>query len=238
MPQNDSLPVQKRAAPIRVSVDFVADIVCPWCYIGKRNLEIAAARLEHEVELSFTWRPFQLDTSIPQEGYPRNEYLRAKFGSDRDRLQAMRADIEQAAQASGIALNFDRIDRYPNTADLHRIIQWARSGEGQWRASEMLFAAYWLAGADLTDRVLLVAIACELGLEGELVERLLQSDEGMAALEQDLQAAKRMGIQGVPAYIFDGKYLVVGAHPPEHLVSAIKRAAMDNVTKSDAPRVV
>ncbi len=212
-----------------VQVDFVADVVCPWCYIGKRHLELAAALVVDEIDVGFTWRAFELDPGVPQEGYDRRDYLAAKFGSDPERLKAMAATIEHAGAQVGLNLRLDRIRRRPNTADAHRIIHWAKPGrggeKGQWMASELLFAAYWQAGADLGDRVLLAAIAGEAGIEPEFALARMEQGTDLDVIRAEHDQASAMGVQGVPAFIFNRKAIITGAHPPETLARALRQTA-------------
>lgn len=212
-----------------VQVDFVADVVCPWCYIGKRHLELAAALVSDEIDVGFTWRSFELDPAIPAQGVSRQDYLAAKFGRDPERLKAMARAIEEAGSEVGLTLRLDGITIRPNTADAHRIIHWAKPREGtergQWVASELLFAAYWQEGADLGDRAVLAAIAGKAGIAPE--RALAQMEEGTGAdlVRAEHDQARAMGIEGVPAFIFNRKAIVTGAHPPETLARALRQTA-------------
>lgn len=216
-----------------VQVDFVADVVCPWCYIGKRHLELAAALVIDEIDVGFTWRAFELDPGIPQQGLDRREYLAAKFGRDPERLGAMASAIEEAGAAVGLTLRLDRVRIRPNTADAHRILRWAKPGggpatggeKGQWLASELLFAAYWQEGADLGDRAVLAAIAGDAGLPSDATLAQLSTDTGLDLVRTEHEQARAMGIQGVPAFIFNRKAVLTGAHPPETLARALRQTA-------------
>ncbi len=205
-----------------MQVTVVSDTICPWCYVGKRNLDqVMAARPDLGIVLE--WRAYMLDPSIPPEGVDRKEYLRAKFG-DGERPRAMADALRQAGEASGITLAFDKIALTPNTLDCHRLIRWARSVGVQHNLVEALFAAYFTHGRNIGDRQVLAAIANEAGMDGELVEGLLASDADLQAVMREISVAQELGISGVPALVIENKFMVVGAHAPEQLIQIFERA--------------
>lgn len=218
----DSTPAAARKF---VQVDFVADVVCPWCYIGKRHLEIAAAMVADQIDVGFTWRAFELDPNVPPEGYDRRAYYEAKFGKDTARLKAMADNIEQAAADAGLEIALERIKKRPNTSDSHRVIHWSRAGKGHWTAAELLFSAYWRVGGDLSDPEFLAALAGEAGLDPSVTRALLARQDGLAAVRAENDQAAAMGVTGVPAFIFNRKTMIVGAHPPAAIADAMRQAA-------------
>jgi predicted DsbA family dithiol-disulfide isomerase len=210
-------------APV-LDIDVISDVMCPWCYIGKRRLERALAE-RAEIPVDIRWRPFQLDTSIPREGMDRKEYLDRKFGPER--ADEVYDTIRETGAQEGIPFAFDRIEKSPNTIDAHRVVRWAAAGGDQQAAVERLFAGYFLEGRDLTDTGFLADVAVEAGLDREIVERLLAGDADRDRVAEEVQLAQRMGVQGVPCFIFAGKYVVLGAQDAAILVQAIDRAVGD-----------
>lgn len=207
--------------PIRI--DVVSDIVCPWCFIGKRRLE-KALTLVSEVPVEVHWRPYFLNDWIPPEGMSRAQYLTTKFGSP-ERYQGIAQRVRAAAAEEGLDYAVDRISRQPNTRDAHRLIRWA---EGIGKAADMkqrLMDLYFTNGADLSDRAVLVRAAADVGLDPEDVRTALDSDKDIAEIDQEVEAAKEAGIQGVPCFILDGKYAISGAQEPEALAQAIMQAS-------------
>jgi predicted DsbA family dithiol-disulfide isomerase len=208
-----------------VRVDVVSDVVCPWCFIGKRRLEKAIA-LKHDVPVEVHYRPYFLNDWVPREGVSRDQYLTTKFGSV-DRYKGIAGRVVQAAAEEGLTYNVDAISRQPNTIDAHRLIHWA-AGIG--KAAEMkqrLMDLYFTEGADLTNPAVLVEAAAEIGLDPEDVRGALASDQDVEQITREAEAAKEAGIQGVPMFIFGGRFAVSGAQAPEYLADAIARAAQD-----------
>ena len=206
-----------------VRIDVVSDVVCPWCFIGKRRLEKALA-LKPEIPVEVHWHPYFLNDWIPREGIARSEYLTTKFGSP-ERYAGIAQRVSAAAAAEGLDYATDKISRQPNTLDAHRLIKWA---EGIGKAAEMkqkLMDLYFTEGADLSNRAVLVQAARDVGLDPEDVREALASDQDVAHVAQEAQSAKDAGIDGVPCFIFGGKFAVSGAQAPEYLAEAIARVA-------------
>ena len=206
-----------------VRIDVVSDVVCPWCFIGKHRLE-AALKLKPDIPVEVHWRPYFLNDWIPREGISRQDYLTTKFGSP-DRYKGIAQRVSTAAAAEGLVYAMDKIQRQPNTLDCHRLIRWA---ENIGKAAEMkqkLMDLYFTEGADLTNREVLVKAAADVGLAADEIRDALAGDEGVAQIEQEAQSAKEAGIEGVPCFIFDGKFAVSGAQAPEYLADAVERAA-------------
>jgi predicted DsbA family dithiol-disulfide isomerase len=209
------------AGSIPLRIDVVSDVMCPWCFIGKRRLEKALAATP-EIDTTVTWRPFQLDPTLPPEGRSRAAYLAAKFGAA-EKAEAIYDRIRVAGAAEDIPFAFERIARAPNTLDAHRLIHWADIEGVQDAVVERLFSLYFVEGADLTRPETLVAAAEGAGMDGRLVARLLASDADRAETAAEVARAAAMGISGVPSFILDGRYCVAGAQPPEILARALRQ---------------
>jgi len=206
-----------------VRIDVVSDVVCPWCFIGKHRLE-KAITLTPDIPVEVHWRPYFLNDWIPREGISREQYLTTKFGSV-ERYKGIAQRVGAAAAEEGLVYAADKMKRQPNTVDSHRLIRWA-GGIG--KAAEMkqrLMDLYFTEGADLTNRAVLVQAAADVGLDPEDVRAALDSDKDVAEVEGEAQSAKEAGIEGVPMFIFGGKFAVSGAQSPEYLAEAIARAA-------------
>jgi predicted DsbA family dithiol-disulfide isomerase len=209
-----------------VRIDVVSDVVCPWCFIGKRRLE-KALTLRPGVSVEVHYRPYFLNDWIPREGISRDEYLTTKFGS-RDRYKGIAQRVGAAAAAEGLVYASDKIKRQPNTLDCHRLIRWAAAIGKSAEMKQKLMDLYFTQGADLTDRYALVKAATDIGLNANKVTDDLASDKDAAEIEQEALAAKEAGVDGVPCFIFGGKFAVSGAQSPEYLAAAIDRTAQDS----------
>jgi predicted DsbA family dithiol-disulfide isomerase len=204
--------------PQPLVIDVVSDVVCPWCYLGKKRLEAA---LKSEPQAEIRWRPFQLDPTIPPEGLDRKAYMRAKFG-DGPRLGEVHARLRALGAEVGVAFDFEAIRRSPNTLDAHRLIRFATEAGVADAVAERLFADYFERGRDIGDRAVLVEVARDCGL-GAIAARL-DGDEGVNEVRQEIAAAQRMGVEGVPFFIFASKFAVSGAQPVEVLEQALAQA--------------
>ena len=209
--------------PLRI--DVVSDVVCPWCFIGKRRLE-KALQLAPDVPVEVHWHPYFLNDWIPREGISRTDYLTTKFGSP-ERYEEIAQRVSAAAAEEGLTYAIGKISRQPNTTDAHRLIRWA---EGIGKAAEMkqrLMELYFTEGADLTNRAVLVQAAADVGLDPEDVREALASDTDVEDVTKQAEAAKAAGIEGVPCFIFGGRYAVSGAQAPEYLAQMIERVAQE-----------
>ncbi len=208
-----------------LTIDVVSDVVCPWCFIGKRRLEGALALYagEHADAPApvVTWRPFQLNPDLPDDGMGRAAYVARKFGT---RGGAVYDRVAAAGREVGIAFAFDRIVRQPNTVAAHSLTELARAGAKQDALVEALFKAYFLDGVDLTARANLVAIATGAGLARADVEAWLDNAQASAMVRTEDARAREIGIEGVPFFIFNGRLAVSGAQPSAVLLEAMKRA--------------
>ncbi len=207
-----------------VSVDVISDVVCPWCYIGQKRLEKAAAG--SDVAVDIRWRPYQLDATIPPEGKDRKAYMLAKFGSE-ERLRQIHDRIVPLGAAEGIDFHFEDIRIAANTLDAHRVIRWAASaGPGvQNRVVKALFAANFEKGEYIGYHAELARIAGENGMDASLVATLLASDADKDAVRAEIEQAQRMGVTGVPCFLLEGRYAVMGAQDVEVLADAIRQVA-------------
>ena len=210
-------------------VDIVSDVVCPWCYIGKRKLEAALTELEAReagIAILRRWHPFQLNPDLPVEGISRAAYVEAKFGG-KARAAEIYARVRAAGADVGIPFAFERIERQPNTLETHRLIAWAQQrgdAEATDALVEQLFRAYFIEGRLLTDTEQLVEIARDAGFPEREVRAMLASEAGRSDVEAEDREARAVGISGVPFFIFNGKTAVSGAHEPTTLLEAIAAA--------------
>ena len=216
--------------PLRI--DVVSDVVCPWCFIGKRRLEKAiASRPDIAVDVHF--RPYFLNDWVPREGISRTEYLTTKFGSvDRYNQNAKR--IVAVAAGEGLTYSPEKIQRQPNTIDCHRLIYWADQQGSAPRMKQRLMSLYFSEGADLTDREVLVKAAADCGLDPARTRELLASDTDVDTVTRAAESAKEAGIEGVPMYIFGGLLAVSGAQSPEYLVAAMEKAIAERQKREAA----
>jgi predicted DsbA family dithiol-disulfide isomerase len=204
-----------------ISVDIISDVICPWCYIGKRRLEKAIAAFDRQVEVR--WLPFQLNPSMPKEGILRKEYRIKKFGSW-ERSQELDAQVAAAGNAEGIHFAFNRMERTPNTVDSHRLI-WLAGGQGvQDAVVEALFLAYFINGRDISNRQTLIDVVAKAGLDRHRVEAVLKSDEGLEAIKEVEAPSRQHRVDGVPFFIINGAITLGGAQPPEAFLEAFGKA--------------
>ena len=210
-------------APATLRIDVVSDVVCPWCFIGKRRLENALT-LVPDIPVDIHWRPYFLNPWIPREGIDRQTYLETKFGSP-ERYAVIAERISAAAAMEGLVYHPEKISRQPNTLDCHRLILWSRSATDPARMKQRLMELYFAEGADLSDAKVLIQAAVDCGMDGDLVRRLLASDADIDRIENDVTSAKEAGIDGVPCFIFGSSVIVTGAQSPEYLASAIERTS-------------
>ena len=205
-----------------LTIDIVSDVVCPWCYLGKRHLESALEKIRVD-DAVVRWRPFQLDETIPKQGMDRNDYMRRKFG-DLSRLRDVHDRLLTFGAEVGAAYDFEAIGRAPNTLDAHRLIRWAAELNAQDAVVDALFRAYFEQGKDIGDADVLVLIAQDCGMDGEAVRAALASNADQEAAREEMYGWRRAGVSGVPFFIFDGKLAVSGAQSVDVLASAMVEA--------------
>ena len=208
-----------------LTIDVVSDVVCPWCFIGKRRLEEAVA-LRPDLPVEVRFHPYFLNPWVPREGISRTEYLTTKFGSP-ERYNANVPRIAAAAASEGLVYAPDKIQRQPNTVDCHRLIRWAETIGAAPRVKQRLMDLYFTEGADLSDREVLVRAAADCGLDADRVREQLASDLDVEAVTRAAESAKEAGIDGVPCFIFGGVLAVSGAQSPDYLAAAMDRAVQE-----------
>lgn len=202
------------------TLEIISDPICPWCYIGKSKLEKALQQVpDHPFEIS--WKPFQLNPNMPSDGMDRREYLERKFGGQKAAVQVY-GQIETAAKAAGLDIDFAKMTRTPNTIDAHRLIYWAGVEGLQNELVAALFNGFFKQGWDISDHKVLVKAAKSVGMDGEMIARLLKSDAEIAQIRASDTQTREMGVTGVPTFLIDGQYVVTGAREPEFWVDLIK----------------
>lgn len=206
--------------PVRIEIIF--DTICPWCYVGKRRLERALSLRPH-IQVETVWRPFLLNPDMPEDGVPRQVYLERKFGS-RPRVERMLAAVTAAGAAEGVRFAFDRIAWTPNTVRSHRLVALAAQSGGQWRMVEAIFAAYFLEGRDIGAVPVLTDLGLRSGLDEDALAAVLEPGLAANGVHGENTRAHRLGVNGVPCYIFDGAYALAGAQEPDVLVRLLDLA--------------
>ena len=196
-----------------VTLDIISDPICPWCYIGKARLDQAIAESGLD-PFDVSWRIFQLNPTMPPEGMDRQAYLEAKFGGPEGAERGY-AHVRRTAAETGLDIKFDAIRRTPNTFDAHRLIRWAGNTGHQPAVVQHLFHRYFEQGEDISDHAILLDVAEAAGMERAVVAELLAGDADRETLSAEEQAARRMGVSGVPCFVIDGRYVLNGAQDVE-----------------------
>ena len=217
------------AAEPSIAIDVVSDVVCPWCFIGQKRLEKAVEAVP-DLDVTIRWRPYQLDPTIPPEGKDRRQYMLAKFGSEQ-RIREIHARIEPLGMAEGIAFDFEAIKISPNTLDAHRLIRWAANdgSDVQNRLVQALFSAFFEQGRNVGERAVLVETARSAGMDGAVVEAMLAAEADRAEVVAEIETASRMGITGVPCFLLERRYALMGAQESATLADAIRQVAAAKV---------
>lgn len=206
-----------------MNIEIISDTVCPWCLVGKRKLE-AALKQRPDLDVTIEWKPFQLNPDMPPEGKDRKTAIAEKFGS-LENAQQIYQRVSMAGKDVGVDFNFDAIPRTPNTQNSHRLIHWAAQFDAQNAVVEILFRKFFIDGLDIGDREVLLDAAEEAGLERELIASRLDTDLDLQrVLAEDVQA-RQSGVSGVPFFIFDRKYAMSGAQPPEAFLQVFDKLA-------------
>ncbi len=206
-----------------VTIDVVSDVVCPWCFIGKRRLE-KALTLKPDIPVEVRYHPYFLNPWVPREGIARDDYLTQKFGSP-ERYKQIAGRVSAAAAAEGLTYAVDKMKRQPNTLDCHRLILWAQSSGKAPQMKQRLMDLYFTEGGDLSDRDVLVKAAADLGMDANTVREMLASDADVDRVEAAANTAKEAGIDGVPTFIIGGVAAISGAQDPQVLANAIEQIA-------------
>ena len=198
-----------------MQLDVVSDTVCPWCYIGKKRLDQALV-MHGGDGITLAWRPFQLDASIPEGGVDRKAYMEKKFGAERARTVGN--TIRELGEAAGITFRFEKIERSPNTLNSHRLVRWAGTAGCQNEMVDILFRRYFEDGEDVGSHDVLLDAANEAGMDVDIVRDLLSKDADKELIRKEDALARQMGIQGVPSFVINSQWVLVGAQEPETLV--------------------
>jgi predicted DsbA family dithiol-disulfide isomerase len=208
----------------KISIDMISDVICPWCFLGKRRLDKAIA-LVPELSVEVNFRPFFLDATIPAEGLDRQQYMVAKFGEER--LKTIHDPLIAAGKEDGVPYAFDKITRTPSSMNAHRLIRWAHLIGSQRTVKEALFMAYWSWGQDISDIEVLKTIAIVNGLNGPEVAEELATDRDKKEVLEEAQLAQQIGVTGVPTFVVNRKYGATGAQPVEALVALLRKVAAE-----------
>lgn len=205
----------------KIKIDVVSDVVCPWCYIGKRRLEKAMHELADEYDFEVEYHPFELNPTIPAEGFDQKAYLARKFGSEQ-RYSEITAHTTRTAAQEGLEMNFDKQEVSPNTRRAHLAVQLAKNNGNHLEVVEAFFKAYFTDGIDLSKNENLMAVAERAGLSRDRLEAVLNDDDALRHVTQAEQEAQKLGITGVPFYIINNRYGVSGAQAPATFVQAFR----------------
>ena len=209
-----------------MEIQVIFDTVCPWCFIGKRRLELALA-LRPNINAEFHWRPFLLNREMPPEGIDRTAYVIRKYGSE-DRVRRIYGSIVEIGQSVDIDFAFERIDRTPNSVDTHRLVMFAaRQGVAD-EMVEGLFVEYFLHGRNIGERGVLRDIAREAGLKVSSVDTYLDGEDDVERVYDESRRAHRLGINGVPAFVFNERMGIAGAQEPQVLARMLDAALVTN----------
>lgn len=209
-----------------IEIDIISDVVCPWCYLGQRRLGLALQELASEVTAGITWKPYQLEPNAPPEGFDTFEYLSRKIGGP-ERVRQSHAMLTQMGAEIGLPFALDKAKVLPNTLDAHRLLYWAGQAGAttQDEVAHALFTANFVDGRNVGDHCVLSDIAVACGMDGEEVKRRLATDEDRDAIRQEIANAQRMGVNGVPFFVIDGKYAISGAQGVDVFTNALRQIA-------------
>jgi predicted DsbA family dithiol-disulfide isomerase len=209
----------------QLNIEIISDAICPWCWIGKRQLERARKLLEGKLVVNATWRPFELNPGMPKAGVPRRVYRQAKFGS-LDYSDRLDARVAEAGRAAGLGFHFERMSWTPNTFDAHRLIWLAGQKGAQEAVVEALFQAYFQEGRNIGEMPVLVETAQAAGLDGARIGKLLAGGAGSGEVREELERGRDMGIDSVPTIVFKGEPLISGAAPADQLAARLLGASV------------
>ncbi|WP_281982040.1 DsbA family oxidoreductase [Thalassorhabdomicrobium marinisediminis] len=213
-----------------VKLDIISDPICPWCYIGKTNLDRALEQIpDHPFVIE--WHPFQLNPDMPAEGLDRRSYLEAKFGGQEGAVKAYAPVLEQA-KAAGLTINVEDMQRTPNTIDAHRLIHWAGIEGRQSFVVQRLFEAYFRDGRDIGAHDVLLDIADGCEMDAAVIGKLLKSDADVDDIRKRDAHSREMGVTSVPTFIVANQHAVPGAQPPEMWVKVMEEI-MDQIEASE-----
>ena len=214
-----------------IKIAVVSDVVCPWCYIGKRRMEKAVSELAGEIDFEIAYYPFELNPEMPHEGKNHKNHLSAKFGGE-DEYERLTAHVTDIAASEGLTFNFTDQTTSPNTRDAHRLILFAKEQGKHLELVEAFFKAYFTDEIDLTKRENLIDIAVKNGLEKSSVEQFLNSSTGITEVQMAETELQRAGVRGVPFYIVNDKYGISGAQASETFIQAFRNIGKELQTAS------
>ena len=220
---NASANMKTVTGKIMIRIEVYSDLICPWCYIGKRRMEEGLKLLGVGVGYEIVWKAFELNPGMPVEGMDRKTYRSRKFGSW-ERSLAMDQDVTATGAVAGLEFNFPKIERTPNTFLGHRLIWFARKEGKQNEINDALLRAYFTEGRDVGEAQTLVAIAAEKGLDAERVAAFLAGDGGAEDVREEERQARERGLTGVPFFIVNGVPAFTGAQLPEHFAQVFRSA--------------
>ena len=215
-----------------LTIEIYSDVVCPWCYVGKRRLERALSELKDVAKAEVTWRPFQLNPTMPLVGMDRIAYLKAKFGS-LESFGLMEEQLLAAGAEEQIPFAFEKIQRTPNTFAAHRLVWYSAQLGKQDEVVETLFRAYFSEGRNIGDLKVLTHVAAEAGLDRIETDTYLASDDGVVEVKEEEAVGRRLGISGVPYFVLNGSISISGAQPPDIFVSAIQQTQKTVVDRKE-----
>jgi predicted DsbA family dithiol-disulfide isomerase len=216
-----------------IKIGVVSDVVCPWCYIGKRRLEKAMDKLSEKFDFEIEYFPYELNPQMPAEGLDQKDYLIKKFGGE-TRFQQLTGHVTDVAAQEGLKFDYTSQKISPNTRAAHRLIQLAKEDGLQLPMVEAMFKAYFSDGVDLSKQENLVAIASQAGMDRSKAELFLQSTTGVAEVEMAEVELQKLGISGVPFYIIDNKYGISGAQAPETFMKAFEEIGANVTSQGEA----
>ena len=208
----------------KVSIDVISDVICPWCFLGKRRLDKAIASVP-EIEVEVNFRPYFLDPTIPPEGLDRHHYMVAKFGEER--LKTIHDPLIAAGKEDGVPYDFDKITRTPSSMNAHRLLRWSHLIGSQRTVAEALFTAYWSWGQDISNIEVLKTIAIVNGLNGPEIAEELAGDRDKKEVMEEAGLAQQIGVTGVPTFVVNRKYGATGAQPAAALAELIRKVAAE-----------
>lgn len=214
-----------------MQIDIISDVVCPWCLVGKRHLEAALAQ-RPDLDVTIRWKPFQLNPDMPKEGMDRKTAIARKFGSAENAGKIYQR-VSEAGKKAGVDFNFDAIPKTPNTVDAHRLIHWAGEAGVQDAVVEILFRKFFIDALDVGERDVLADAAAEAGMARDDVLARLNSDLDLEQMRADEQHARALGVSGVPFFVFQNKYALSGAQPPEVFLEVFATVEKEAVAAAD-----
>jgi predicted DsbA family dithiol-disulfide isomerase len=218
------------------TIAIYSDLICPWCYIGKRRMEEAVRRLPTGTNVSRSWHPFQLNPDMPREGLNRKMYRSRKFGSW-ERSQEMDEQVTAAGKSVGIEFRYDLQEHTPNTFDSHRLVWLAGTSGVQDAVVEALFRAYFCEGANFSNQTKLIEVGASAGMDAAELKRFFTSEAGASAVRQEEQRARTLGISGVPLYVINERVSISGAQPADVFLSTLGQTKTPDKNPARANRI-